>query len=291
MKSAFGYYPGCSLEGSAREFDMSLRAVLEKLDMKIEEVKDWSCCGASSAHVSDHLLAAALPGRNLMLAKEQGLANVVAPCAACYNRLAGAKHELQHNAKVKADVEELMGKRFTNGIEILNIIQLFEAIGAEKIKAAIQEQLGHLKAACYYGCLLVRPHGITNFDDMERPVSMEKIVEAAGAKTVSWNFKTECCGAAHSIAHTDVVEVLSKRIIDDAIKNGANVIVVACPMCHSNLDMRQLNIKKHFENHQDIPVVYLTELVGMALGIKPEALGLNLHFIDTKSLLVKEGAV
>jgi heterodisulfide reductase subunit B len=143
--------------------------------------------------------------------------------------------------------------------------------------------------------LLVRPNDITNCDDTEEPQMMEQVAAAAGAKTVKWNFKTECCGASHSIAHTEIVEKLSKKIINDAEKNGADLIIVACPMCHSNLDMRQLNIKKHNPEHKTIPVLYLTQLIGLALGINEHELGLDKHFIDPmpllKSKLKKEVAV
>ena len=180
-------------------------------------------------------------------------------------------------------------------LDVLNIVQLFHNIGLKEITVQKQVDISGLKVACYYGCLLVRPNDITGSDDEEEPKMMEEVVSAAGAKTVKWNFKTECCGASHSIAHTDIVEKLSEKIIDDAEKNGADLIIVACPMCHSNLDMRQLNIKKHNSDHKTIPVLYLTQLVGLALGIDEKILGLNMHFIDPMPLLnsklKKEAAV
>lgn len=276
----FGYYPGCSLEGSAKEFNQSLKAVLQALDVQLNEVQDWSCCGASSAHGANHLLALALPARNLLLAKQQGLESIVAPCAACYNRLAVAKHELHSNEKARKGVEELLGVPFANGMQILNLVQLFHTIGLDTIKEKITNPLTALKPACYYGCLLVRPNAITGFDDAEQPVAMEKVAEITGAKPVQWNFKVECCGASHSIAHTEIVEKLSRRIIDDARKHGANCIIAACPMCHSNLDMRQLNMKKADPAMEQMPVLYLSEFIGLALGLTPKQLGINLHFID-----------
>ena len=290
----YGYYPGCSLTGTAKEFDSSVRAVLSKFNIKFDEINDWSCCGATSAHATSHLLSVALPAKNLLLAKKQGMEKVFAPCAACFNRLIVSQQELENNKNIKLKVEDLLDEKYSSSPEVLNIVQLFHNIGLKEITAQKQADLSGLKIACYYGCLLVRPNDISN-DDTEEPHMMEEVVSAAGAKTVKWNFKTECCGASHSIAHTEIVEKLSKKIIDDAEKNGADLIVVACPMCHSNLDMRQLNIKKHNPEHKTIPVLYLTQLVGLALGIKENELGLNLHFIDPmpllKSKLKKEVAV
>lgn len=283
----YGYYPGCSLEGTAKEFDRSLKEVLSKLDCSLTEIEDWSCCGASSAHILNHYLSVALPVRNLILADKQGLKDVVAPCAACFSRLLSAQKEMKLDEKTRLNVEELIEDKLSNGIGVFNLIQLFQKIGLDKIKEARRIDLSSLKAACYYGCLLVRPADIIGFDDQESPVSMEEVAEAAGVKTVNWNYKTECCGASHSIAHTDIVEKLSRKILIDAVKNGADVIIAACPMCHSNLDMRQKNIIKHYPDHKIIPVLYLSQLIGIALGIDYNRLGLNLHYIDPIPILEK----
>ncbi|MGE5436867.1 MAG: heterodisulfide reductase-related iron-sulfur binding cluster, partial [Syntrophothermus sp.] len=161
----FGYYPGCSLSGTGREFDKSLKEVLKVLDVKLDEVKDWSCCGASSAHVTSHFLSIALPARNLILAKEQNLENVVAPCAACYNRLLGAQEEMNSNPILKEKVESAIEKKYTNHLNILNLVDLFNNIGLEKVKEKVKYPLKNINAACYYGCLLVRPNSLTKFDD------------------------------------------------------------------------------------------------------------------------------
>ncbi|MBK7867792.1 MAG: CoB--CoM heterodisulfide reductase iron-sulfur subunit B family protein [Ignavibacteriales bacterium] len=282
-----GYYPGCSAEGTGKEADLSLKEVFKVLDIGLDELEDWSCCGATSAHVTSHLLAVALPARNLLLAQKQGLNELLAPCAACYSRLVSSQKELRLDEKTRMRVEDLLEDKMNTGMKICNLLQVFEEIGPTKLKEHTVAELKNLKVACYYGCLLVRPADIALADDVEDPHSMERIVEAMGAKTINWNFKTECCGAAHSIAHTDIVIKLSKMILDDAIKRGADVIVVACPMCHSNLDMRQLAIIDQDKGRSQIPVLYLTELIGLAMGIEPAALGINSHYIDVKPLLSK----
>jgi len=280
-----GYYPGCSLTGTGKEYDMSLRKILNLLDVQVEEINDWCCCGATSAHATNHLLSVALPARNLVLAQKQNLNELLAPCAACYSRLVCAKHEINSDAKLKEKVEFVLEEEFKSQTEVVNIVQLFHKIGKEKISSLVKVNLKDIKVACYYGCLLVRPNGITKFDDAEEPTSMEEIISATGASTVKWNYKTECCGGAHSIARKDIVTFLSKNILDDAKRNGAHVIVVACPMCHSNLDMRQRAIKKEHPLHEYIPILYLSELIGIALGLNGKELGINLHFVNAVNLL------
>lgn len=275
-----GYFPGCSQTGTAKEYDISLRKVVEKLGTSFDELKDWSCCGATSAHVTNHQLSNALAMRNIMIAEQQGLDEMVAPCAACYNRLVLSQHESNKYPEVKAKVESILETKFTKDVKVMNLLELFMKIGLEKIKENLKTELKGLKVACYYGCLLVRPSEITKFDDSEQPESMEKVVEMTGAKTVDWNSKVECCGAAHSIARRDIVLDLSQKILDDAKKHGANVMVVACPMCHTNLDMRQTAMKRVYPEHKDFPVLYLTELIGLALGMDEKELGINLHTIN-----------
>jgi heterodisulfide reductase subunit B2 len=278
-----GYYPGCSLSGTGKEYDLSIRKVLEKLDVELDELNDWSCCGATSAHATNHFLSIGLSAVNLFQAQNQKIDELFAPCAACYNRMVVAKDEFDRDTETAKQLSALNASTLKSQINVINIIQLFEKIGIDRISAAVKNNLKGIKAACYYGCLLVRPFNITHFDDSEQPESMEKIISACGAEPVDWNYKVECCGGAHSIAHKEIVVDLSKKIIDNAILHGADVIIVACPMCHSNLDMRQLAMKMDV----NIPVLYLTEFIGLALGINSDELGLNLHFTKTKSFLEK----
>jgi heterodisulfide reductase subunit B len=283
-----GYFPGCSQTGTAREYDLSLRSVAEKLGTELTDVDDWNCCGATSAHVTNHTLANALAMRNIVQAEKQGLTEMVAPCAACYNRLIVSQHETQIHPELKKEIEAILDSKIENPVQVMNIVELFTKIGADKVKQAVVKDLKELNAACYYGCLLLRPSDITHFDDAEQPTSMEELIKLTGAKPVEWNFKVECCGAAHSIARKDIVVDLSKKILDDAVAHGANVMVVACPMCHTNLDMRQKAIKKEYPEHKEIPVLYLTELIGLALGMDEKELGINLHTV--KFELKKETA-
>jgi len=286
------YYPGCSLHGTSREFDESFRAVADALGISLQEIDDWSCCGASSAHPTNHTLGVALPARNLALAAEQGADEVVAPCAACFNRLAAARHELGHDAELAARMPDILGRPFANDVAVRNVVDVLleQAPRIEEIAAAQLKPpaLAHLKLAAYYGCLLVRPAEITGFDDAEQPSTMEAVISACGATPVSWGMAVECCGGAFSISRTSSVLRLSRGIIRDARANGADAIVVACPLCHSNLDFRQAAMAMRGE--EPMPVLFISQLVGLALGIPEKTLGLARHFVDTRPLLAKAAA-
>ena len=279
-----GYYPGCSLHGTAREFDESLRAVAGPLGLELVEVDDWSCCGATSAHATNHLLSVALPARNLALAAEQGHDQVLAPCAACYNRLASARHAVASDAALAAKVPELIGRPFPNSVAARNVVEVLrEQLGTLREKAV--RPLAGLKIACYYGCLLVRPAEVCAFDDPEAPVSMEEVVAATGATAVAWSRRLDCCGGGFSLTRTASAVRLSREILDDARAAGADAIVVACPMCHSNLDFRQKTLVRRGE--EGLPVLFLSELVGLALGLDAETLGLERHFVDTRGFVTR----
>lgn len=284
--TTIGYYPGCSLKGSAKEFDKSLLKVADVLGVELKEINDWNCCGATSAHATNHLLSTALPILNINKASKQGIKKILAPCAACYNRLVTAKHEIAKNDATRKKVEELIEETVSTDVEVINIIQFLQEFDKQIFTGRKGISLKGLKAGCYYGCLLLRPNDIPKFDDPENPSSMEELIKLFDAEPVSWNFRTECCGASHSIPHKDIAVDLSRKIIDDAAKHGADIIVVACPMCHSNLDMRQLEMRK-YAGHKNIPVLYLTELIGLSFGINPDELGINMHFIESKNILEK----
>ena len=285
---SLGYYPGCSLHGTSREFDESLRAVADRLAVPLAEIDDWSCCGATSGHATNHLLSVALPARNLALAEAQGHDRVLAPCAACFNRLATARHQVGHDPALAAKVGEVLERPFANSVRVVNVVELLrDAVAA--IKANATRSLKGLKVACYYGCLLVRPAEVVEFDDPEQPSSMEDVVKATGAEPVSWNMRLECCGGGFSISRTASVVRLGREILADARRAGADMVVVACPMCHSNLDFRQEAM--HARGAAEMPVLFITELVGLALGIDAKALGLERHFVGTGALVRRVAAI
>jgi heterodisulfide reductase subunit B len=275
-----GYFPGCSLQGSSRDFAESLRAVAKALSIELCEVPEWNCCGASSGHMIEHLVSVALPINVLLKAQKAGLEQVMAPCASCYNRLATASHEIAHSPKLKAQVEKVLQTKIGKLPRVLNVIELLAQV-AESIGPKVTKKFEQT-VACYYGCLLVRPAKITGFDRTEDPVEMDKLVAAVGGKTIDWNFKTECCGASFSVSRTPVVGRLGAKIMRDALGRKAEAIVVACPMCHSNLDLRRGEVNRHLDKATDIPVLFITQVIGLALGIPRKKLGLGRHFVPVR---------
>jgi heterodisulfide reductase subunit B2 len=284
-----GYYPGCSLHATAREYEESLRAVVAALDIELEEVRDWACCGATSAHATNHLLSVALPARTLMLAEKQKLRRVLAPCAACFNRLASARHTLSQDKKIAARVQSILGDNFDNSVDIVSITKMLSEV-TTTIRQKATAPLTGLKVACYYGCLLVRPPEVCGFDDAEMPNSLESIVSATGATPVKWSMALECCGGGFSLSRTGSVVRLGRMILQSAIDAGAQAIIVACPMCHSNLDFRQSAMSERVGPGKSIPIMFLSELVGLSLGLGASQLGLDRHFVSPSPVLDQIGA-
>ena len=275
-----GYFPGCSLEGSSRDFAESLRAVAKALSIELCEVPEWNCCGASSGHMIEHLVSVALPVNVLLKAQKAGLDQVMAPCASCYNRLATASHEIAHSPRLKAQVEKVLQTKIGKLPRVLNVIELLAQV-ADRIAPKVTKKFEQT-VACYYGCLLVRPAKITGFDRTEDPVEMDQLVAAVGGKTIDWNFKTECCGASFSVSRTSVVGRLGAKIMRDASERKAEAIVVACPMCHSNLDLRRGEVNRHLDKATDIPILFITQVIGLALGLSAKELGLGRHFVPVQ---------
>ncbi len=275
-----GYYPGCSLQGSGKEYSESLFAVAEKCGIELEEIKDWNCCGASAAHSLSHDLSVALPARTLALAEKQFMDQILVPCAACFGRLATAQQELTSNAKLKEKISDYIEMPVEGSSRILTVLEFLQEHIFPVADQYIVNKLNH-KTACYYGCLLSRPKELTRLEHPEDPMEMDKVMEMAGATPIDWAFKTECCGAGLSVSRTDIVAKLSAKIVEDAVSRGAESIVVACPMCQMNLDLRRPEINKQLDQKSDIPVMFVTQALGLSMGISADKLGLNSHFVST----------
>jgi heterodisulfide reductase subunit B len=275
-----GYFPGCSLQGSSRDFAESLLAVAKALSIELCEVPEWNCCGASSGHMIEPLVSVALPINVLLKARKAGLDQVMAPCASCYNRLATASYEVAHSPTTKTQVEKVLQTTIGKLPRVLNVVELLAQV-ADQISVKVSKKFEQT-VACYYGCLLVRPAKITGFDRTEDPVEMDKLVAAVGGKSIVWNFKTECCGASFSVSRTQMVGRLGAKIMHDAVARKAEAIVVACPMCHSNLDLRRGEINQRLDAKTDIPVLFITQVIGLALGLSAKELGLGRHFVPVK---------
>ncbi|MEE8451255.1 MAG: CoB--CoM heterodisulfide reductase iron-sulfur subunit B family protein [Thermoguttaceae bacterium] len=283
MKYAF--FPGCSLESTAWDFDRSTRAVCEALGIELTDIPDWACCGSTPAHSSNASLAVALPVLNLQKARDLGMP-VMAACASCYSRLRTANHKIRGDAEEKGRAERITGRAYEGDVEVHHVLDvLVNKFGTDAIRAKVESPLAGLKVACYYGCLLTRPPQIVAFDDPEHPTCMEELVKVAGGEPVEWPLKTECCGAGLSMTSTQVVCRLSHKLLSMARRAGADCIAVACPLCQVNLDLRQADAKKAHGDLPDMPVLYITQLLGLALGQPSKELGIEALSVSADSLL------
>ncbi len=273
-------YPGCSLEGSAGAFQDSLTGVFRALEIECTELKDWTCCGATSAHAVDHHLHLALTMRNLAEAEAQGYQQVLAPCAACFHRLAGAETELGRNPELREQLNAETGLKYQGAAAVRNVLDLLtKDVGVGAIARRVSNPLSGLRVACYYGCLNTRVPRREGFDDCEYPMSMDHIVEALGAKTIDWSYKTECCGASLFVTDEGVSGKLVSKIIKDAQAREADCIVVACPMCHNNIDTKQDAIREQFNIEKPMPALFITQLMGLAFGLDESEVKLGHSFV------------
>lgn len=274
------FYPGCSLEGTSSGFAASMQLVLDKLNVQAPELEDWNCCGATSAHAMDHDLYLELNLRNLSLAQNSGYTEILAPCAACYHRMASANFDFSKDKEVLEKLNQKTGLDYKGDIKIRNILDLLaNVIGTRKIAGQVTNPLKGLKAACYYGCLNTRIPRMEPFDSIDYPMSMDNITECLGAKPINWSYKTECCGASLFLSVESVSAKLVAKILKDALVREADCIVVACPMCQTNLDTKQEKIREKFGISKPIPVIFITQLMGLAFGMDETALGLNQNFV------------
>ena len=283
MKYAF--FPGCSLESTAWDFDRSTRAVCRALDVELEDIPQWVCCGSTPAHSSNASLAVALPAANLQKARAMNRP-VMTACASCYSRLRTANHKIGNDPEEKQRAERITGQQYDGDVEVHHVVDaLVNHLGTDAIRAKVRRPLEGLRVASYYGCLLTRPPEIVAFDDAEHPTCLERLVSAAGAEPVEWPYKTECCGAGLSMTQSDVVCRLSHKLLSMARRAGAECLVVACPLCQVNLDLRQADAAKAHGDLPPTPVLYITQLLGLALGLSREELGIKALSVGADSLL------
>ncbi len=271
----YAYFPGCSLSSSGYDYDLSFKFVARALGIDLVEVKDWVCCGASSAHATSHLLSVALPVLNLSHAEKDGFEKLIAPCLACLSRFKAANLELEHDFDLKKKMREIFDYNYRGKVKVYHPLEVFLEIGLEKIRERIRKKLIGLKVACYYGCVLTRPPKICQFDNVEDPQSMDSIVRTLGAQPIEWSFKTECCGVSMTLTRSDIVLKLSNDILREAKEAGANVIAVTCPLCQANLDGRQSQIEETYKTRYRIPILYITQLMGLAFGAFPKEVGIQ----------------
>ena len=280
MSLNYSYYPGCALHGTAREYESSIAAVCQAIDIQLHEVEDWNCCGATSAHVLDHDLAIGLGARNLEQAQAAGR-DVVAPCASCFNRLKTSRH-----AVLKEDWKYPDGRTPDISIDVLRLSDILAAgVNRRRLEDLVKKRLTGLKVVTYYGCLSMRPQQITEAPRPEDPITMDLILSSLGATVRAWSHKTDCCGGSMTLTRLDLVSRLMRNLLTAATEAGADCFVVDCPMCQANLDAREGGILDDQGKPFELPVLYVTELIGLALDLPGNDTWWRRHIVDPRPLL------
>ncbi|MFN2291544.1 MAG: CoB--CoM heterodisulfide reductase iron-sulfur subunit B family protein [Anaerolineae bacterium] len=290
----YAYFPGCSQEASAEEYNRSLKAVARRLDtMELAEIEDWNCCGATPAATVHPLLPHALAARNLAIAEEMGM-EMVAPCAACYKNMNKASHVLGDDPEMLEQVNAtLNGHQLGQPPRVRHPLDVVvNDVGVDNIPVA--KPLRGLKVASYYGCLITRPEG--GFDDPEYPVTMDRLMEALGAEAVDWAYKTKCCGGAIYMTTEDISFTLSADVLAHAKAAGANAVAVGCPFCQLLLDLYQDKLEAVRHTTFDMPIFFFSQLMGLAMDLDRAELGLEKLVVSPYRLLQEtvdapEGAI
>jgi heterodisulfide reductase subunit B len=280
-----GYYPGCSLHSLAKEFNHSALAAMETLEYTPVEPRGWVCCGSSPAHRVDHRLSVQLPAESLVLYEQEGLGEVTLPCAMCFNRFRAAARELRLDPELKTEVDRAVGYEYQDTLHISSLLDFFvQRVGLDAIAEKVRRPLEGLKVACYYGCLLTRPPAVTGSTDPEYPMAMDHLMKVLGAEPIDWDRKVSCCGASLTLTKTELVLEMSGEILRNARARGADLVAVACPMCHANIDGRQMQMR----GITPMPALYFTQLMALAFD-QPSEAALSYNMVDPRPLLSGHG--
>ena len=279
----YHYYPGCSLEGTAREYDLSTRAVMGLVGAQLMEIEDWSCCGAGAAEAIRYLLSLALPARNLAIAgKKEDVRDILVPCSACYLNLKKVEVKTRRDPELLDTLNSILAEdhlQINRSVHVRHLLEVMaEDLGADTIRRRVKKIFQNFRIAPYYGCQCLRPYAV--FDDPEKPRSMEPLIEAIGAQIHPWTLGGKCCGASHMNTDMDISLELVTAILRGA--KGADAIVTVCPMCQMNLEAYQQKISRRQNENLHITVLYLPQLIGLALGLSEQDLGLDLNLSITK---------
>lgn len=286
LKKEYFYYPGCSLHSSGTAYDDSSRAVLEAMGLKLTEIEDWNCCGATAYMAIKELTAFTISARNLAIA-EKRTDELVAPCSGCFVGLSKANNYMKEFPDVHKKVNEALaegGLEYKGTVKVRHIMDIFvNDVSPDELKKFVKKPLKDLKVGCYYGCQIVRPKN--DMDSPEYPTTMEKLMETCGASPVDFVMKAFCCGGALLGTEESIGLRLIKNLMHSAKINGAEILVTPCPLCQMNLDAYQRRAAKKYGMKFDIPVLYFTQLIGLAMGISPKRLGLGKEIVSARSVL------
>ena len=288
------YFPGCTLKNHAKNFEDSALCSLKKLNVEVEEIPRWNCCGTVYSLTTDDLIHHVAPVRNLIRAKEIGSDRLMTLCAMCYNTLKRSNERVRSNPEDLDIINDLMYREDINykgDVDVVHLLEILKnEIKFENIAKKAVKSLKGLKVASYYGCYLVRPQEI-GFDDVENPIIMDELMTALGAEAIDFPHKVECCGAYQTVDKPEIIADRSNLILSSAVKQGAEVVIVSCPLCSFNLDQRQKETQQKYPEFKNIPILYFSQLLALALGCPQDSLRLDLHYIDPKPILKEKGLI
>lgn len=288
------YYPGCTLKNHAKNFEDSALCSLKNLGVDVEELHRWNCCGTVFSLSTDDLIHHLAPIRNLIRVKEAKSNQVMTLCAICYNTLKRANQRMKENPEDLETINDLMYEeevKYHGDVTVFHLLEFLKnEVTFNKIAEQVKKPLKNLKVASYYGCYLVRPKNV-GFDDPENPTIMDDLISALGAIPIDFPYKTECCGAYQTVDKPDIIAQRTYQIVTSARKQGAELIAVSCPLCAYNLDQRQKNTLEKYPDFINIPILYFSQFLALALECPEEALRLDLHYIDPKPLLREKGLI
>jgi len=282
----YSFFPGCSAESTGLGLGLSSGAIAAPLDMELIELEDWNCCGSTPYGSLDEEESIVVAARNLALAEKRGL-DLVTPCSSCYVTLNKANRHLQEHPKLLAQVNEALavaGLEYNGNLKVRHIVDvLVNDITPEFIATRVKRGLNGFKVAPYYGCQLVRPQ--YGLEDTEYPGSLDRLVECLGAEATDFPLKARCCGGSLTLSEEDRVLVLMRNLLQSAAENGARCLVTACPLCQTNLDAYQHRVNARFKTGYKLPVLFITQLIGLALGIEAKPLGLHTNIVSPREVL------
>lgn len=288
------YYPGCTLKSNAKNFEDSTLCSLKQLDVEVEELPRWNCCGTVFSLATDDLIHHVAPIRNLIRVKESNTDRVMTLCAMCYNTLKRANERVKGDEESLDKINEFMYRedvKYEGDVKVLHLLELLrDEIEFENVAKKVVKPLKDLKVANYYGCMLVRPKEI-GFDDVENPTILENLTSVLGATPIDFPYKTECCAAYQTVDKPEIVAERTYHILTSAQSQGAEIVTVSCPLCAFNLDNRQKETLQKYPEFKNIPILYFTQIMAIALGCPEESLRFDLHFIDPKPILKQKGLI
>jgi heterodisulfide reductase subunit B len=285
----YTYFPGCSSsDGGAKAYGSSSQAVAKALDVDLAELEDWNCCGSTPYTGVDELTSLCISARNLALAEEKGL-DLVTPCSACYVTLNRANSSLKEYPEIKGKASDALaagGLEYHETVRVRHLLDVFaNDIGYDEIASRVKRELGGLKVAPYYGCQVLRPG--PGFDHPESPQSLDRLIESLGATATPFPLKARCCGGSLIISEENVALGLVQKLLESASSNGAECIATVCPLCQTNLDVYQKRVNKKFKTNYDLPVLFFTQLMGVAFGIDRRVLGVETGIVPAQRVLAR----